>query len=152
MDAGCRFIARSRSRSFCRRELQVSIMLAGILMTMILLFANLAATLPNGQNHWIPCAVIDCGVATTLKSAPLQMLKNRKRDSSVTVIDDYYMLNTFNATDLKEMYFDVPKIVHQVWLGEQEPPVAWIDSWRYVSSAINFACGWKLPQSATYLF
>lgn len=130
MDAGCGFIARSRRRSFCRREVQVSIVVAGILMTVILLSAKFAATLPNGQNHWIPCAVIDCGVATTLKNAPLQMLKNRKRDSSVTLIEDYYTLNSFNATDLRKMYFDVPKIVHQVWLGEQDPPVAWIDSWR----------------------
>ena len=130
MDAGCGLISRSRSRSFCRRELQISVMVAGILMTVTLLCANLAATLPNGQNHWIPCAVIDCAVATTLRTAPLQMLKNRKHDSSITKIEDYHALNSLNATDLREMYFDVPKIVHQVWLGEQDPPMAWIDSWR----------------------
>ena len=110
--------------------MQVSL-LAGVLCTVTFLYANLVATLSNGQGHWIPCAVIDCQVATTLTNAPLQLLNNRKYKPSVQSIEDYYALNDLNATDLTKIFFDIPKIVHQVWLGDQDPPMAWIDSWRY---------------------
>ena len=100
---------------------------------MTFIFAKFSATSPHGQSHWIPCAVIDCEVATTLFNAPLLMLNNRKHNPSVQSIEDYHTLNALNATDLGKIYFDIPKIVHQVWLGEQNPPLAWINSWRYIT-------------------
>ena len=84
------------------------------------------------QNHWIPCASIDCDIATTLDNAPLLFLKSRASNSAVSLIKDYHDLNGYASSAMRTTYFDIPKIVHQVWLGDKEPPHAWINSWRCV--------------------
>lgn len=86
---------------------------------------------PIRQTYWLPCARIDCKSAATLANAPLRMLRDRRRQHDMEITSDFHEMNGKKAANLLNTYFDIPKIVHQVWLGEQEPPLAWINSWRY---------------------
>lgn len=88
-------------------------------------------TFPSGtnglENYWVPCAAVDCLVATTLENAPLKSLKHRKFQKGITVVDDF---ETVIGGNVNTSYFSIPKTVHQIWLGDKPPPFVWIDTWR----------------------
>ncbi|KAL0029731.1 hypothetical protein WJX79_005981 [Trebouxia sp. C0005] len=63
--------------------------------------------------------------------AHAKMLKARQNVPGISQIQNYHALSNRVASDMTQIYFDVPKIVHQVWLGETPPPLAWVDSWRH---------------------
>ena len=82
------------------------------------------------SSHWIPCAILSCGLATALTNSPTNFLRARKEAHNIDVVTDYHELNGRNSEHLSRIYFQVPKTVHQIWLGESQAPSVWIDSWR----------------------
>lgn len=107
-----------------------AVMFGGAVSLCLVLLTKFATGFSADGPHWVPCASIDCKVATTLKNSPLQMLKTRQNAAGISQIRNYHALSSRIASDLRQIYFDVPKIVHQVWLGEKPPPLAWLNSWR----------------------
>lgn len=111
-------------------KVKFAVVFGGTVSLCLVLLTKFAAGFSTDGPHWIPCATIDCKVATTLKNSPLQMLKARQNVPGISQIQNYHALSNRVASDMTQIYFDVPKIVHQVWLGETPPPLAWVDSWR----------------------
>lgn len=83
------------------------------------------------DRHWTPCASFDCSVATVFDKAPVAELRRRKQLPDTRFVDDFFELHGHNISVLGQVYYDVPKIIHQIWIGVKEPPTAWIDTWRW---------------------
>ena len=110
-----------------RLWLPVIIILPVLLLTTVLFKLN-RRTLQRHEENWVPCAVINCELATTVAAAPMVSLRNKRRDSLVTAVEDFKAWNLTRS--LQNVYFDIPKVIHQVWLGDDTPPTVWIDTWR----------------------
>ncbi|KAL0053879.1 hypothetical protein WJX82_000588 [Trebouxia sp. C0006] len=56
---------------------------------------------------------------------------------------DYDAFEAGNRSNLslEQVYFDIPKTIHQIWIGKQPPPQAWIDTWR--QNYIQHCPGWS---------
>ena len=80
-------------------------------------------------DYWVPCAKMKCSHAATLTNSPLQRLKRRKHTDGITTVRDYDQLAGPDTAALQQLYFDIPKVLHQVWLGDK-PPYDWINAWR----------------------
>ena len=118
----------------CREPtMRVKLACAVVLLIPVLLLFSLCDR-PIRRIYWLPCAGINCNSAATLANAPLYLLRDRRWQHNIEVMSDYFELNGKSASDLPTAYFDIPKVIHQVWLGQQEPPLAWINSWRYMLS------------------
>lgn len=47
------------------------------------------------------------------------------------------------ATYLKGSPPSIPKVVHQIWIGEREPPCVWLDTWRVDFMGSEAGKGWQ---------
>lgn len=114
--------------STCR---QASVLV--MLVSAIVIISRRSRPMYAHDDLWVPCANFDCTVAADLANAPLQAVKTRKLTPGMHIEADYNVFKAVNnrTIALEQVYFDIPKTIHQIWVGKQPPPRAWIDTWRY---------------------
>ncbi|DBB14309.1 TPA: hypothetical protein ACH3X3_001244 [Trebouxia sp. C0006] len=128
----------------CRvRAMKKSVLVGGAVSILIVLMvvANLLLKRPVSSSYWLPCATIDCKGATTLDNAPVDMLKRRRNSPSIVHVQDFHELNGLAIREIANVYFEIPQVIHQVWLGDKTPPYAWVDSWRF--DYVQQCSGWS---------
>jgi hypothetical protein len=64
-----------------------------------------------------------------LNASVVAMLEARQK--KLPNIDDYHDFGVSGTKELLKVSFKVPKIIHQVWIGDRPPPSALLDTWRY---------------------
>lgn len=64
-----------------------------------------------------------------------------KRECAVSNADEWRALATAFVEDHGDVA-PIPKHIHQIWIGDREPPCVWLDSWR-IDFMNAHGAGWK---------
>lgn len=83
------------------------------------------------EDFCIPCYNPTETEAADLDPDTLQRIQKRN-DGISNRIEDYADIGDAATSDLHNIAFRIPKIIHQVWLGPAKPPLKLVDGWRYV--------------------
>jgi mannosyltransferase OCH1-like enzyme len=66
--------------------------------------------------------------AAVLDPAVLQVLQRRQQHAHP--VEDWYQLGNSSREVLQYTSFNIPKVIHQIWVGSAPQPSKWIDTWR----------------------
>lgn len=96
--------------------------------------------LPTENVEWRPqCYDFTEGNAAELNATVLELLNARQKQ--LPNIDDFYYFLGASTYRLLAVSFTIPKVIHQVWIGEKQPPAALLDTWR--NGYVKACKGWQ---------
>jgi hypothetical protein len=87
-----------------------------------------AGTVKDRRRMAPPCFFLNDSSAAVLNTDTLAFYQTRQADTQH--IYDWFQLTGSSRGVLQQVTFAIPKVVHQVWLGDAPPPSAWLDTWR----------------------
>jgi hypothetical protein len=84
----------------------------------------------SGAPWMTSCYSLDDNRKAVLSPTVLQLLRQRQQHSQP--VEDWFQLGNSSRAVLQCTSFNIPKVIHQIWVGSASQPKKWLDTWRCV--------------------